>query len=131
MTNSTFKDRAEDYLRLRRSVGYRLGGHDRPLADFVAYLDRAGLDTVTVESVLAWATLPETTPLRHSQRLSSARGFATYLHALDPRNEVSPRALLPEGRRLGRRASADHRDEVRQVEGAGTASDNHGGTQEL
>ena len=49
MTTPTFKDRAEDYLRLRRSFGYRLRGHDRPLADFVAYLGRAGLDTVTVE----------------------------------------------------------------------------------
>ena len=58
-----------------------------------------GLDTVTVASALAWAVEPETTPLRHAQRLSIARGFATYLHALDPRNEVPPRALLPEGRR--------------------------------
>jgi integrase len=99
MTNPTLHDRAEDYLKLRRSFGYRLGGHDRPLADFVAYLDRAGLDTVTVESALAWAVEPETTPLRHAQRLSIARGFATYLHALDPRAEVPPRALLPEGRR--------------------------------
>jgi len=38
--------------------------------------------------------------LRHAQRLSIARGFATYLHALDPRScEVPPRGLLPEGRR--------------------------------
>jgi integrase/recombinase XerD len=99
MNGPTLHERAEDYLRLRRSFGYRLGGHDRPLAEFVAYLDRAGLDTVTVESALAWAVEPETTPLRHAQRLSIARGFATYLHALDPRAEVPPRALLPEGRR--------------------------------
>ena len=99
MTNPTLQDRAEEYLRLRRCFGYRLGGHDRPLADFVAYLDRAGLDTVTVESALAWAVEPETTPLRHAQRLCIARGFAIYLHALDPRCEVPPRDLLPEGRR--------------------------------
>ena len=99
MTNPTLQDMAEDYLGLRRSFGYRLTGHDRPLADFVAYLDRAGLDTVTAESALAWAIESETTPLRHAQRLSIARGFATYLHALDPRNEVPPRDLLPEGRR--------------------------------
>lgn len=99
MTNPTLQDIAEGYLALRRSFGYRLTGHDRPLADFVAYLDRAGLDTVTAESALAWAIESETTPLRHAQRLSIARGFATYLHALDPRNEVPPRDLLPEGRR--------------------------------
>ncbi len=99
MTSPTLQDMAEDYLALRRSFGYRLTGHDRPLADFVAYLDRAGLDTVTAESALAWAIESGTTPLRHAQRLSIARGFATYLHALDPRNEVPPRDLLPEGRR--------------------------------
>lgn len=48
MTIPALHDRAENYLRLRRSFGYRLGGHDRPLADFVACLDRAGLHTVTV-----------------------------------------------------------------------------------
>jgi len=99
MTNPTLQDRAEEYLAVRRSFGYRLGGHDRPLADFVAYLGRAGLDTVTVASALDWAVEAETTPLRHAQRLGIARGFATYLHALDPRCEVPPRSLLPEGRR--------------------------------
>jgi integrase/recombinase XerD len=95
MTNPTLQDMAEDYLALRRSFGYRLTGHDRPLADFVAYLGRVGLDTVTAESALAWAIESETTPLRHAQRLSIARGFATYLHALDPRNEVPSRDSLP------------------------------------
>jgi len=97
--NPTLQDAAEDYLALRRSFGYRLRGHDVPLADFVRHLDQAGLDTVTLESAMAWAVEPVVSPLRHAQRLSIARGFATYLHALDPRCEVPPRGLLPEGRR--------------------------------
>ncbi len=96
---SSLLDIVADYLAVRRSFGYRLGGHDRPLADFIAYLERAGLDTVTTEAALAWALGAGTTPLRHAQRLSIARGFAAYLHALDPRCEVPPRKLLPEGRR--------------------------------
>jgi integrase len=99
MTNSTLQDQARDYLKLRRCFGYRLVGHDRPLADFVAYVDRAGLDTVTVASALDWAVEAVGSPLRYAQRLSIARGFATYLHALNPRNEVPPRGILPEGRR--------------------------------
>jgi len=99
MTSPTLRDIATDYLAVRRSFGYHLGGYDRPLADFVAHLERAGLDTVTVESALAWAVEADTTPLRRAQRLSIARGFAVYLHALDPRCEVPPRDLLPDGRR--------------------------------
>ncbi|MGH9186711.1 MAG: tyrosine-type recombinase/integrase, partial [Acidimicrobiales bacterium] len=99
MTDPSLQHAAEDYLALRRSFGYRLRGHDGPLADFVRHLDRAGLDTVTVESALAWAVEPVASRLRHAQRLSIARGFATYLHSLDPRSEVPPRDLLPEGRR--------------------------------
>ena len=99
MTNPTLQHAAEDYLVLRRFFGYRLGGYDGPLADFVSYLGRTGLDTVTVESALAWAVASAASPLRHAQRLSIARGFATYLHSLDPRCEVPPRDLLPEGRR--------------------------------
>jgi integrase len=99
MTDPTLQHAAEDYLALRRAFGYRLWGHDGPLSDFVKYLHRSGLDTVTVESALAWAVKPVATPLRHAQRLSIARGFATYLRALDPRCEVPPRDLLPEGRR--------------------------------
>jgi hypothetical protein len=39
--NPTLQDAAKDYLALRRSFGYRLRGHDRPLADFVHHLDQA------------------------------------------------------------------------------------------
>ena len=99
MTATTLHGAAEDYLVLRRSFGYLLKGHDRPLFDFVGYLDRVGLDMVTVEAAVAWAVGSEATPLRHAQRLSIARGFATYLQALDPRCQVPPRDLLPEGRR--------------------------------
>jgi integrase/recombinase XerD len=88
-----------DYLSLRRSFGYVLAGQDRPLADFAGYLERTGLDTVTVEAAVAWAVQPEATPLRHFQRLAMVRGFATYLHAIDPRGEVPPKDLLPEARR--------------------------------
>lgn len=90
----------QEYLALRRSFGYVLAGQDGPLADFADYLDRHGLDAVTVQAAVAWAVEPAAaTPLRHFQRLSMVRGFASYLQTIDARGEVPPRDLLPEGRR--------------------------------
>lgn len=103
MSDPILRPAVQDYLGMRRSFGYILAGQDRPLADFACYLDRVGLDTVTVEAALAWAVEPSTTPLRHFQRLAMVRGFATYLHAIDPRCEVPPRGLLPDGRQRSAR----------------------------
>ncbi len=99
MNDLTIRRAVHDYLALRRSFGYVLAGQDGPLADFAGYLERIGLDTVTVEAAVAWAVEPKATPLRHFQRLAMVRGFASYLRVVDPRCEVPPRNLLPEGRR--------------------------------
>jgi integrase/recombinase XerD len=99
MSDPIIRRAVQDYLGLRRSFGYVLAGQDGPLADFSCYLERIGLDTVTVEAAVAWAVEPKATSLRHYQRLAMVRGFATYLRVIDPRCEVPPRDLLPEGRR--------------------------------
>ena len=92
-----------DYLRLRRSLGFKLERAGRLLAQFIAYLDTEGADTVTVATALAWATLPAAGGQRWlALRLTVARGFAAHLHALDPAHELIPTDLL---RDPGRRAT--------------------------
>jgi integrase/recombinase XerD len=81
---------AFDYLALRRAFGYKLVDHDRLLADFCASLEHAGLDTVTVDAALTWAVSPGRSDAWHALRLTVVRGFARYLHALDPSCEVPP-----------------------------------------
>jgi integrase/recombinase XerD len=90
----------EDYLALRRSLGFRLYGIERLLLDFVAELEARGLETVTTEAALAWATKPAgADPYWHAKRLGHVRRFAIYLNALDPRCEVPPPMLPERGRR--------------------------------
>ena len=85
-----------DYLTLRRSLGYKLERPEKLLAQFIDYLDAHGADTITVESALAWARLPEDAdPNWWAHRLSVVRGFAAYLHTLEPATEVPARDLLP------------------------------------
>jgi integrase/recombinase XerD len=85
-----------DYLRVRRALGFKLKQAGELLPDFVRYLDDRGLAHVTTTAALAWATLPrDTDPNWWSTRLVQVRGFAKYLHTIDPRNEVPPLDHLP------------------------------------
>ena len=55
---STLSTRAEEYLALRRSLGFKLVTEGRLLQSFVDFLDEQDLTTVTVEAALGWATAP-------------------------------------------------------------------------
>lgn len=85
-----------DYLRVRRSLGYRLVEHERFLNQFMDYLEQTHATTITAEHALAWATLPiGANPRWHGARLSAVRGFAAWARAFDPNIQVPPAGLLP------------------------------------
>lgn len=97
---SPLTEHLDDYLRLRRGLGFQLGRHGEVLPRFVAYLEASGATTVTVELAVAWARLPEgIKPITVDFRISAVRGFARYLHALDPAHEIPPAGLLAAPRR--------------------------------
>jgi integrase len=97
---TTIRAAAEDYLAIRRSLGFKLGTQGRALMDFVTYLEHKGTDTVTTEAAVEWATKPSgASPLWHAMRLGIARRFAAHLQLLDPGCEVPPPDLLPERHR--------------------------------
>lgn len=85
----------EDYLTMRRALGFKLREHGLLLPDFVDSVERAGANTVTTELAVAWATAPSgVDPYRWKARLSLVRGFARYLQSLDSATEVPPVGLL-------------------------------------
>jgi integrase len=86
------------YLAVRRSLGYKLARPEKLLAQFITYLEDAGAATVTTELALGWATLPASDANWHAQRLSVVRGFAAYLHTIDPAAQVPPAGLIPSRR---------------------------------
>lgn len=93
-----------DYLELRHSLGHDLAEAGWLLPSFVAYLERHGLRTVTVEAALAWAQ-PSPTGKGRSvapRRMTAARGFARYLSGIDPDTEVPPLGLIPSWQRWRR-----------------------------
>jgi hypothetical protein len=60
----------------------------------VDYLDAHAATTVTVEHALAWALRPGCAAAWQAQRLAMVRGFATYLHTIDPATQIPPPGLL-------------------------------------
>ncbi|HEV3066879.1 MAG TPA: tyrosine-type recombinase/integrase [Streptosporangiaceae bacterium] len=92
---SGLHDALEDYLALRRSLGFKLERPGQLLAGFVGFAERAGAPTVTTELALAWATAPaDADPAWWRLRLAAIRPFARYLAAVIPGTEVPPAGLL-------------------------------------
>ena len=86
----------EDYLRIRRQLGFTLKADQRLLEDFVGFLERAGAERITTELALMWARLPvDARPHRWRQRLGIVRAFARYVATLDPSSEIPSTDLLP------------------------------------
>ncbi len=97
---SSVRTIAEDYLAMRRALGFKLAMQGRLLLQFVDYLEDCGLETVTTDAAIAWASAPvEATAVWHGMRFGVARRFAVHLHLLDPRCEVPPADVLPERHR--------------------------------
>ena len=84
-----------DYLGLRRSLGYKLAAHHRLLPQFVEFLDQRQETVITTALALEWATQPAGSVVWWHQRLAVVAGFARYLQASDPRHEVPPADLVP------------------------------------
>ena len=89
-------ERAEEYLRLRRALGFRLRHEGDILPQFAGYLEQHGAAAVTAEHAIAWAQLPRGVhPVTWTQRLTAVRGFATWLRTIDPATEIPPRGVFP------------------------------------
>jgi hypothetical protein len=81
---------------MRRVLGFQLTSFEQKLISFVSYLEVDGLDVITVDASLAWATgAPRSTDEVHWSRRLMVSVFARHLAVLDPRTQVPPPDLLP------------------------------------
>lgn len=92
----TLRTSLQDYLALRRSLGFKLHSEGVALASFVAFMEQSQADWIAIDLALTWAkTSTSVRPGRWAQRLSYVRGFAHYCSAIDARTQVPPAGLLP------------------------------------
>jgi integrase/recombinase XerD len=93
---SELRGHLDDYLRLRRALGFKLRFPGQVLPSLAGYLEAAGAATVTTELAVAWAGQPRgVQPIVWSHRLGAARGFARYLQTIDPATQIPPAGIWP------------------------------------
>jgi integrase/recombinase XerD len=85
-----------EYLAIRRGLGFQLREVAGCLRNFVAFLKAEGASHITRELALRWATQPsEAQPSTWAWRLGMVRRFAAWHSAMEPRTEIPAAGLLP------------------------------------
>jgi integrase len=86
----------ENYLTMRRSLGFKLRNTGYDLRHFVSFMEEQKASVITTELALRWAQQSQDVqPATMAARLSFVRSFARYWSATDPRTEIPPMGLLP------------------------------------
>lgn len=93
---SPLRQALEDYLAVRRGLGFELRAAGAALDNFVSFAEQEGADVITTDLALRWAQMPaDVQPCQWGNRLGMLRRFAQYRQAADPRTQIPPQELLP------------------------------------
>ena len=93
---NTLCEALQEYLTLRRSLGFKLRDAARVLSRFVAFMEERQAPHITTKLALEWVQLAKTVqPAERARRLCFIRGFARHRSATDSLTEVPPQELCP------------------------------------
>ena len=94
---SALRVRAEEYLAMRRALGFKLTTQGRHLMSFVRFCEERSADHVTADLAVEWATQVTRgsgNEVYQARRLDVVRIFARHLQTLDAATEVPPEDVL-------------------------------------
>ena len=93
---SALREAMEQYLSLRRSLGFELINAESTLRSFVAFAEREAASHVTTDLALRWMKLSTAKePATLAGRFNIVRRFAIWRSAADMHTEVPPKNLMP------------------------------------
>ncbi|EMQ99992.1 tyrosine-type recombinase/integrase [Paeniglutamicibacter gangotriensis] len=88
----------DQYLRMRRGMGYTLHGQGQRLLDFARFFQNTGAEHVSTAIILDWATLPSNADRTWwYARLGAVRPFAQFLQAFDAQTQVPEASAIKDG----------------------------------
>jgi integrase len=92
---SELRQAIDQYLTLRRSLGFELRESEAVLRRFASFAERTGATYITTDLVLRWMSEPsKAQPATWASWVAIVRRFARWWSATDPRTEVPPEGLL-------------------------------------
>jgi hypothetical protein len=89
---NTLPQAVQDYLRMRRDLGFKLREAGTSLLDFAAFMRRRRSSFITSKLALAWAQQPRNVQPSHWARRLTLFAGSRYRGATDPRTRSRHRA---------------------------------------
>jgi hypothetical protein len=91
---NTLREALQEYLDLRRGLGYKMHDAGLLLPKFVNFMEERRAEHISARLALEWANV-RVQPAEWARRLCFVRGFARHRSATDSRTEIPPIGLLP------------------------------------
>jgi integrase len=92
---NTLRQAVNDYLELRRGLGFKLVKYEACLREFVSFSEQKKASHITTALAMQFAMLhPQQEQKAQAHRYSVVRGFASYRIAVDPATEIPPCGLV-------------------------------------
>jgi site-specific recombinase XerD len=93
---NTLRQALQEYLALRRGLGYKMHDAGLLLPRFVGFLEERQAEYITARLALEWVQQAQTVqPAERARRLCFVRGFARFRSAVDARTEIPSVELMP------------------------------------
>ena len=93
---SALREAIQQYLSLRRSLGFKLIKVESTLRSFVAFAEREAASHITTDLALRWVKLSTAKePATLADRFNIVRRFAIWRSATDVHTEVPPKNFMP------------------------------------
>lgn len=93
---NSLRQAVDEYLTMRRSLGFKLRDSGCLLPQFVTFMEMHDATYITQTLALSWAQKPvNVQPSTWATRLSHVRVFARFRRSTDPRTQVPSPGLLP------------------------------------
>jgi integrase len=91
-----WREAVEEYIEMRRSLGFKLLEAKVGLINFASFLEQRGAAHISISLSMEWAQQDKSArPAEWARRLSFIRGFARHWSAHDSQTEIPPSGLLP------------------------------------